>query len=188
MWNFKDLPIRRKLLLCIMSISLFTLILAIMGFMAYDFSMLRKESARELRTMAEVIGYNCIASLVFDDPADARDTLETLKGHKSIEAAWVFTKIGEIHAEYIRNDIRRPFMPPKLEIAEAFFEPGHLLCSWPIFFEGQLIGSVCLQSDLGELRSIIRKHFGIALLVLLVCLLAALLLSSRLGRSTSTLL
>lgn len=182
MRHFKDLPIKQKLLLIIMSISLFTVVLTFMGHMIYDREMFRQEAKLELARMADVIGYNCVASLVFDYPADARVTLATLKGHKSIVAGWVLTKNGDIHARYTREDIRKPMAPPELQTGDAVFEGGHLVCSTPILFEGVLIGSVCLQSNLSAMHSILEKHFSIALILLFVSLFLAFLLSSGLQR------
>jgi len=182
MRHFKDIPIRRKFLLIITSITLFTVVLTFTGHMIYDRKMFRQEAKRELATMADVIGHNCVASLVFDYPADARVTLSALKGHESIEAGWVLRINGDVHAEYTRDDIRKPMAPPQLKTGDASFEGGHLVCNIPILFEGVLIGSVCLQSDLGAMHSILEKQFSIALIVLLVSLFFALLLSSRLQR------
>lgn len=127
MRHFKDLPIKRKLLLIIMSINLFALILAFAGFMAYDIILFRQEAVRNLSTMADVIGHNCSASLVFYDQADARETLAALKAHESIVAAWIFTEIGNVLARYVRDDIRKPAAQPEFKRDGYNFKDGRLI-------------------------------------------------------------
>ena len=180
--HFKDLPIRRKLLLIIMSISLFTLVLAFSGFMAYDIFLSRQEAVQDLSTIADVIGHNCAASLVFDDQADARETLAALKAHESIVTAWIFTEAGNVFARYVRDDIKKPVAQPEFKRDGHNFEDGQLVYYRPILLEGVCIGTVYIQSDLRIIRSILKRHLFVIAVVLLISLSCAFLLSSRLQR------
>ena len=131
--RFKDLPIKRKLLLIIMSVNLFALILAFSGFMTFEVLVLRGEAKQEMATMADLIGYTCAAPLMFNDPAESREALAALKANDSIIRAWVFTEIGTPFAGYIRDDIREPAGPPQLRQDGFYFEDGNLSCFQTIF-------------------------------------------------------
>ena len=71
MKTFRNLSIKKRLLLIIMSINIFALIVTFFGFMTYDYLLFRKNAVRDLTVMADVIGYNCVAALIFEDAADA---------------------------------------------------------------------------------------------------------------------
>ena len=73
---FPKASINRKLTGVIMLTSTVALLLASVGFLAYDIVTFRDELARNLRILAEVVGHNIASALVFDDPDVAEETLD----------------------------------------------------------------------------------------------------------------
>ena len=73
---FPKASINRKLTGVIMLTSTVALLLASVGFLAYDIVTFRDELARNLRILAEVVGHNSASALVFDDPDVAEETLD----------------------------------------------------------------------------------------------------------------
>ena len=180
--RFKDLPIKRKLLLIIISINLFALTLAFSGFIAYEMVILREEAKQELATLSDLIGYNCAAPLMFNDPVDVENALAALKTNDSIITAWIFTEIGKPFAGYIRNDVPEQASPPQRKQDGYYFTGGHLSCFQTVLFEGLPVGTVYIHSDLRVMYSILERHLSVIVIVFLISLLCAGLLSTKLQR------
>ena len=180
MRQLKDLSIKKKLLLIITCINLFALILAFTGFIVYDVIMFRTEAKKELAIMAELIGYNCTASLVFNDPGDARQVLSSFKADDSVVTAWIFTVIGSPFAGYVRNDLEKPVAPLQLREDGFYFEDGGLSCFQPILLGGIPVGTIFIQSDLRGLYSILKRQLEIIAVILMLSLLCSFLLSTKL--------
>ena len=67
--------IRQRLLLISAAISLLTLTLAAILFVANDVRMLRGQMVRDLEVLSEVVGDNCLSALVFDAPETAEQEI-----------------------------------------------------------------------------------------------------------------
>ena len=71
----RDIPIRRKLTLIIMVTSCAALLLACVAFITYEWVTFRRTMTREQATLAQIIGANCAAAVIFNDPSSAERTL-----------------------------------------------------------------------------------------------------------------
>src|SRR5688572_19245678 len=71
---FRDLPIRRKLTAIIMATSSASLLLACCAFLLHDLVSFRRLLVADLSTLAEIIGSNSSAAIVFSDPKRAGET------------------------------------------------------------------------------------------------------------------
>src|SRR5580658_8408349 len=83
------------------------LILAYVSFLMYDLYTLRQSLRTDLDTEAQIIGSNCEAALLFDDPQAAQTTLSALRGSPHVLAATVFTANQQPFASYARPDSRQ---------------------------------------------------------------------------------
>ena len=68
MWNFRNIPIRRKLTLLIVVISTVSLLLASLAFITSDRINTQQTVSSNLATMANIIAANSSAPLLFSDP------------------------------------------------------------------------------------------------------------------------
>ncbi len=73
--KFKDLPIRRKLALLVLTSNVLAVILACVGFAIYERQNFLVDTANELTALADTLGENTAASLAFDDKKTAREML-----------------------------------------------------------------------------------------------------------------
>ena len=73
--SFRNLSIRRKLTLIVMITTCTAILLACLAFLAFDIHTERQFRARDLETLAKVLGSNSTAALTFNDPAAAREVL-----------------------------------------------------------------------------------------------------------------
>src|ERR1051325_6973262 len=95
--------ISSKLTMMNMLVTGAALLLACVGFFAYDQITFRQALLRNLSAQAQIIGSNSIASLLFTDPQSAYNTLSALKNSPSITSAGILTPDRQPFAEYTRS-------------------------------------------------------------------------------------
>ena len=184
MHPLREMSISLKLKLVIMVTTGVALLLACAAFVAYDLISVRRSMASDLSTLAKVIGTNSTAALAFGDSDHARDLLSGLIAKQNIAAARFSSDNGEVFAEYVRD---RGFVAPVVDqtFNGSRFYSGYLVACEPIVLDGEVIGRVCLVSDLNAMRDRIAQYIGVVALVLFASLLIAFLISSRLQRMIS---
>src|SRR5713226_8425876 len=101
---FRDLSIRRKLMLIIMLTSSVALLLACTAFIGYDRYTFRPAMVRDFTTVADMIGSNSTAALAFSDADSAREILGVLRAKPHIVAACVYTRDARVLASYMREN------------------------------------------------------------------------------------
>jgi signal transduction histidine kinase/CheY-like chemotaxis protein len=184
MTPFRDLPIRRKLTLIVMLTSGIALLLASVGFLAWDLYRFRADALQDLAAQADIIAENTVAALAFEDPDTARETLSTLYVKPAIENASVYAADGRLFAAYVRPGA--PRVIPDLAPPEGHdFTLSALTLSRPVLQAGRRIGSVHLRSNLDELYTRLEVQAGVVALVLIGSALVALLVATRLKRVIS---
>ncbi len=185
MWTFRDLSIRRKLMLIIMVTSSVALLLACAAFIGYDRYTFRRAKVHDLMTVADMIGSNSTAALAFGDADSAREILGALRAKEHIVAACVYTRDGRVFASYARGNPATPVAPPRVEGEGSRFGSNQLVVFRGIALNGEKIGTVYLQAELGELRERLNRYTAVLLPAVLGSLLVAFLLSSGLQRAIS---
>jgi len=112
MRSFRNLSIQRKLATVILGTSCLALALASVGFTLYERASYRVEMIRQLSTLADTLGANTAAALMFNDPKSARDMLGALRGENRIVAACLYDRRGKVFSEYRRQDVPTTLAPP----------------------------------------------------------------------------
>jgi signal transduction histidine kinase len=157
------------------------LILAVLAFFSYDMLSFRQSLINNLRAEAQIIGANSVSALTFDDPASAAATLQGLEHSPDVVSAALTTDDGAIFANYGPPDNtilsgRHTLAPGETE--HHWLNGRHLLLAHRIMFQGSSLGVVYLSATLNEIGQRARHYLLIAGLILLLCMLAALLISS----------
>ncbi|MGC1268126.1 MAG: CHASE sensor domain-containing protein, partial [Candidatus Acidiferrum sp.] len=178
--------IARKLTWMNLFVSGTALLLACASFIAYDMLTFRSTLVRNLSTQAQIISANSVSALLFNDPQSAENTLSALRAAHNILSAGIYSKNGALFASYSRNPAGKipsisPLAPGELE--SHWFESKEIVLVRPIVFQGKFSGTVYIRSDLQELNTRLEEYLGIAVIVLAVCLIAALLVSSVFRRA-----
>jgi signal transduction histidine kinase/DNA-binding response OmpR family regulator len=183
--DFRDLPIRRKLALLILTSSVLAVILACMGFAVYERQNFRADTGNELRALADTLGANTAASLAFNDPKTAREMLGALRADHNVLGACLYDIRGNIFAEYRRAGLGTEFRMPSLRDDGAYFERSSITLFRSVLIETDKTGSIAIVSDLSGTSARLWEYAKIAGLVLLVSTLATYPISSRLLRLVS---
>ncbi|MBZ5554190.1 MAG: response regulator [Acidobacteriia bacterium] len=161
------------------------LVLACVAFGAYDVIVSRRAALRNLSTMAEMIANNSTAALSFGDQQAAGETLSALRVDPAIVAACLYTEDGKVLTTYPGGNIAPPHLPERPSSDGVWFDGGHLVLFKPVVLQGERIGTIYLRSDLQELNARMKRYVLIMGLVLLMAVLVAGLLSTRLQRVIS---
>ncbi len=209
-YSLKDISIKQKLILIILSISVLALLLACLSFILFDQIRFKKKMVQEMEIIADIIGNNCEAALLFSIKMDAQETISSLKAHKHIVTASVYDTSNQEFARYLKPDLNPdemdqiyrqamqkfgyslpspanstllPFSMDKKNI--HFFFQGYLMLFHPIILDNEKIGVVYLQSNTEELSQRFHQFIQIIGIILIGTLLIILLLIARFQRLIS---
>lgn len=177
--RFRNIPIRQKLIVIITITTAAALLLSGIGIVIADSFLFRGYLRRDLKTFARIIADNSTASLAFDDPRTATETLGALRARSHIVIACLYRADGRVLANYTRP-LSGGVCPPMPNSFQTLSEFNSLTVSQPIILDERRIGSLLIQYDLGEMSERIQIYGMTVLIVLLVSSLIAFRLSYRL--------
>jgi signal transduction histidine kinase len=181
MLRIRDYSITRKLTWMNMIVTASALLVAFAVFVAYELITCRQSMVRTLSIQAQIVGFNSISALAFNDPQSAERTLDALRAAPNIVSAGIYLPDGRPFAAYWRLQ-RKPLQPlPEIRKGQAEFhqfKAGRLLLVRPIVFRGAPAGIVLIRSDLRQIDSRVRQYGAVMIGVLVASLLAALWVSA----------
>jgi uncharacterized membrane protein affecting hemolysin expression len=178
--RFRNLSLRQRLTLLILCSGVLGLVLACTGLAAYERNNFRASTMTELSALADTLGANVAASLLFNDQKTGADMLRALATEHHVMAARLYDANGKIFAEYRRSDVTRAFQVPAWREQGAEFTPDTLTLFRIVSLNGEKAGTIEIVSDLTGLRAEIWQFTKISVLVLAFSLLATYLVTSRL--------
>jgi signal transduction histidine kinase len=182
--RYRNLSIKNKLRWIIIFNVTLALLLACAAVLTYDQISSRNEMKTDLESLAEIVGSNCTAALTFRDQKSAEEVLVGLKAKRHIINAIVYSADGKLFAGYGDNPSR--FAAGLASRSNGSWFTGESLIAYKsIALERQIIGAVCLESDLKELHLRIIRFSLIVVAILLGAASLALALSFRLQRTIS---
>jgi signal transduction histidine kinase/CheY-like chemotaxis protein len=170
---FSKWTIRSKLIVIIIATSSVALLLASFAFVAYDRIAFVRTTTRDVGILANILGMNSSAALVFGDSRGARETLLALRSEPHVETAILYDKSGTVFATYITPNVTTP-LPDTAPVQFGHqFVDGSLRIVQPVLLDGDLVGTIAIQSDMEEMKSRLRRYAGIVALILMGALLIA---------------
>ncbi len=182
-FSFKNLPIKRKLRYA-MLITAYTVLLVTLSIQTVsDLVNARSTLVNNMETLAEVIGANAEAALMFEDTESAERLLNGFNLAPHIKSAYLINSDGDQVAAYHRKQTKPwAFTLENLEEPVTAFSSNRLHLYRPIIIEGQLLGAIYIQSGLSQLYQQLWKNLLMALLAVILSVLAAYVLTSRLQK------
>ena len=133
---------------------------------------------RDLATLAAVIGSDSSAAVMFQDQESAHEILSGLAYKNQITTASLYRAEGTVLATFNRIE-NRGYHPPVVQPEGHRFTARHLSLFQSVRNEGEVIGTIYLESDLSDLYSRVLEDMVVLLFVLFLSLLAASFISSR---------
>jgi len=175
---FRDITIRRKLILIIMLTCTVVLLLSGGMYVVFEWVNLRKSIVEDLSAKAEIIGYNCKAALAFEDAKDAEGVLKALSTETSILFGCIYTPDGEIFASYHQQGRKTKALPAGRRTDGYIFGHGRITLFKQISLDGETIGTVCLQSDLSNMYTMLMHSTAAIIIFISIAFLIACFMSS----------
>ena len=188
MFRFPRHSITAKLTRMNMLVSGAALLIACVAFVAYDRVTFRQTMVHNLSIQAQMAGSNSVSPLMFNDPQAAENTLSALKAAPDVVSAGIYARDGRPFATYWRDGNAQALTLPQIPPNQAeihWFQDGQLVVVRTIMFEGKPTGTVYICSDLREMSGRLKQYAGIAAIVLLASLIAALLVASIFQRAVA---
>jgi signal transduction histidine kinase/CheY-like chemotaxis protein len=180
---YRNLPVAQKVQLAGMLVGLTATVLGSAALLIDGQVQGRDAMRRDLGVLADIVSANSTAALTFNDPYAARELLATLHAKPHITAAFLYSASGNVFATYHREPGLKDAAAPPLREDGSAFGSERLIEFKSIHSAGQKIGTVALESDLGDLRSRLQHFLWVVFAVILGASLVAVILSSRLQRS-----
>jgi signal transduction histidine kinase/CheY-like chemotaxis protein len=177
-------PIRRTLMSVILLTCGALLAISASGFFTYEYLTFRQVTLRNLQILGRAIAANSTAALAFDNPDDAREVLSAFKAQPHVIAARLYLNDGRLIASY-PDGARAPKAAPPLGSAGYRFEGGILRGVQPVVQGDRQMGTLYLESDLGEIYEHFQLFVALGAVFILVCGAATYLSSRRLQRVIS---
>ncbi|HIE00530.1 MAG TPA: GHKL domain-containing protein [Thiotrichaceae bacterium] len=201
MLSFRDVSIKNKLNIVIILTSAIILLIASVAFVVNDSITYRRQMITDLFTLADLVGINSTAGLIFNNSRTTQKNIAALKANPHIILTHIFSTKGQIFAHYFREGVEHDFLhslpenptlndyyalhnintPANQPIEDSyFFNDDHVDIFKSLFYKGKRVGTVHLQSDLDAFHARFLWAAGIVASVFFVSLLLAFVLASKL--------
>ncbi len=195
MIRVSDLSIRSKLIAIMVVTGASTLLIATTAMVFHNYSTTRQTTETELHTLADVVGMNSAAAVLFLDQESAQETLTALSVKLSITAARIYDHEGNTFSTYTKNLVGVGEYLDSDPVAKAVHEivfSGHkertvshlgwVFVVKPLIIDNEIHGAILLIDDQSELKAILKGYYIITALITGISMLVVILLASRLQR------
>lgn len=172
----KNISIKNKLILIQVATALIALLICCLIFVINGIKIFKESSINNKYTIAEIVGVNSVAPLVFKDQDAANNILRNLNSNPSIINAEISDKAGKVFAIYNRKG-ERTFSFLNLDTIPKIFEDQKYIVNYRVFQGKEFLGTVWIRSELTALDSIISNYIKVAVFVFLIAILVTLISS-----------
>jgi signal transduction histidine kinase len=179
MRGFRNISLRAKLIAIVMITTCASLLLVAGSLAVFDVITHRRTLTEETATMAQILGDNSTAALLFDNAGDANKVLGALASQPDVVSGCLYDGRGALFASYVRAGPHAP-CPAQPQPEVAGFRGESLIVYHPVLIGQEHAGTLRLVASLSRLQRRVQLSAIVLVLVLVVAALAALGLSSRL--------
>ncbi len=183
MLRFRNLSIKRKLMLVVLLTSSIGLFISVAGVLAYDWEKQREILAQEMTILSRVVASRSAAAVSFDDKLRAIENLSSMLLRKSVISACIYDGQGQIFASVDVQGSDGKHCERALLADGHYFSDDYLDVYQSIALNSMTIGTLMVRTDLEDLDERLRRQVVANLGILIVSLCGALLLTSRLQRA-----
>ena len=157
MLNFKDLPIRTKLISFIMISALLSVFILSSVFVFQRYHSFKQQMTDEFSAIAQIIADRSNAAILFEDTRALSEILTSLSLHPQVSLACTFNAENELLAEYTKSIPNAPGTMPNQTCpttageSRHYFDQDYFYISEPIRVDGERSGSVFIQASTSKL-------------------------------------
>lgn len=153
------------------------------AFLAFDTVSSHTQLESRLSTLANIVGQNSAAALLFDDRTAAVEVLHALEAEGSVVSACLYGQSGKLFAEYQRGPENHD-CPAQLG-DQAAATPGLVTVSRVVERNGDVAGTLFLKADTRDIQARWRQMLEITAVLLLLALVVGGIAGSLLQRKIS---
>jgi two-component system, sensor histidine kinase len=179
----QNLSLIKKIKIIVVAATAVALILSSCAFLWLAWFSLRDSVKLDAAGLADAIGNNCTAALLFKDPTAAKEILLALKSDPRILQAALYQKDGSVLAIYQKADPRVSKIIPYSQSPATYFQKESLNIFRNIIMDGDQIGSIHIRSSLDSFYAL----FSQAALFIIIIAAAILLLTYYIASRMQTL-
>jgi PAS domain S-box-containing protein len=172
----RNMPIKRKVLVVVMTVTVAALGISGFGILFADAFLYRRNLERDLTALAAITADNSTAALMFNVPQEAVEILNAMRSKQHVVAACLY-KGREPFARYVRPG-SGDACPPPPDRDGVRFGNRQIDVFRAVVRKGERIGTLVIVYDLEELYTRMRLYGLYVLAILLVSGGVALLLTS----------
>ncbi|MDH3444644.1 MAG: response regulator, partial [Deltaproteobacteria bacterium] len=192
--QFRDFSIKSKLSIIMVLTTVGVSCLISVAFVMNQLATFRQGIVEEMATLAEVIGENSTASILFSDSKAAVDTLSGLRAQPNVISAKIYLGSGELFAKYTAENkdpakMSRQSAANEISIQDdehtvrsvktlQYTFTDHLNLLKPIKFENKQIGVLQIVSNLDKLNTSRNQYFVMVGAILLASVVVSFWFSS----------
>jgi signal transduction histidine kinase/ActR/RegA family two-component response regulator len=176
--RFRNLPIRRKLLMLVVASSVPALVLASAGFLAWDFWQFTSAVQQDMRTQAVLVADTSASAVEFGFDEVARGVVQPLARRPNVQMACLYLQDDSLLAGFERSGGRA--CPARRPQDEGLSLTGLDVLEAVRTTNGGQVGWLYIHRDLGDLRARLQVAGATVLGLLLLAIVAAFLVSARL--------
>jgi signal transduction histidine kinase len=180
---FRNLSIRRKLTLIIISVSALVLFISTLINTTNEYKQRRANLIQEISTLAEIVGRNSDAAILFEDAPRAQAMLESLSAKDEIESAFIFKTNREQFAAYPAGAMTT--LPEIFPVDTPIPIGDHLRMIQVIQGEDSTIGYIVVNASLANFNSQLAVMIAVAAAIFGISLVIALIFSAWMQRVVS---
>lgn len=185
MSTFKDISIKTKLVIIIVSTSLVALIAGLITYQIFDLVSTRNEMKKNAILNARLVGQYAAAPLLFGYKDEANEVLTKLNTNPSVLDACLYSTFSEeIFATYHKTaDSTFHFSQIKNEKTE--FKDGYLHIYYAIEYKEQYCGTIYMRLSASAIKEKLTKNLMVIGVLVLLLLLSVYAMASRLQKLIS---
>jgi len=183
---FRDLSIRYKIAFIVLVTSGAALLIAGASLVTFDVRSYKTALVSDLSVKADIIAANSTAALAFEDYDSAKQTLNGLVHEYRILVAYLLSAEGLTFASYSRADVHGQHRKPVLREEGFFFDEDFLAVRRPIYFDGEVLGHIYMEADLGGVSERVQNFVATVIAISAATLFVIMILTSRLQRFITT--
>lgn len=184
---FAKLPIAYKLKYLLMFICSLTLIIASLSYWVADYLSYRQMQVKQSYMLANLLGVNASASLVFNDHITAKELLNSLHSNPKVIQAAFFDSFYQLLTIYqadqkpLTDTEQAQLIQTAKQFAINHLQLGltDLTLVMPVKYEEELVGHVLLKMHFNDLTEKLIAYLGTVGLILTGTLLLAFMLATK---------
>ena len=187
--NFRDISIKYKIIFVIITVTLFSQIIAAYIYMQYDKNDFKENALKNLEVISKIISDNSTAAILFNDSTQAKTILQSLKAEHFIKLASIYDKNKhpiatyrrEIHNKmstlnYIHSNDTTSITHNSIIIVRTIYDESD---------KDEVIGYIFLDRDLKDYELRFSNFIWVLLVITLASLVFAFLISTQIQKIIS---